>query len=168
MDEKMGGNMSRNSRRTLRSAAGTFLRRGAAVIFARRGAAAVLALLLFFGLKGRSNIRELDSETKRQHFLHEMGWEVPEKFDEVKTVLIPEDWSDVYKNYNDLQKQQGFDLTAYKGMQVQVYTYKVMNYPDHEKEDCIFCHLMISDGLLIGGDVSSTASDGFMQGLLNS
>ena len=55
MDEKMGGNMSRNSRRTLRSAAGTFLRRGAAeifarrgaeVIFARRGAAAVLALLL--------------------------------------------------------------------------------------------------------------------------
>ena len=131
-------------------------------------AAAVLAMLLFFGLKGRNNIRELDSETKRQHFLHEMGWEVPEKFDEVKTVLIPEEWSDVYTSYNKLQKQQGFDLTAYKGMQVQVYTYKVLNYPDHEKEDCILCHLMVSDGQLIGGDVSSTASDGFMQGLLNS
>ncbi|ADU21020.1 DUF4830 domain-containing protein [Ruminococcus albus] len=127
--------------------------------------AAALAVLLVLGLKGRSNIHILDSESKRRTFLHEMGWEVPEKFDEVKTILIPEDWSEVYINYNELQKQQGFDLTPYKGMQVQVYTYKVLNYPEHEKDDCILCHLMVSDGKLIGGDVSSTASDGFMQGL---
>lgn len=127
-----------------------------------------LAVLLFFGLKGRGNIRELNSETKRQAFLHEMGWQVPEKFEEVKTVLIPEEWEEVYINYNKLQKQQGFDLTSYKGMQVQVYTYRVLNYPKHENEANILCHLMVSDGQLIGGDVCSTASDGFMQGLLNS
>ena len=128
--------------------------------------AAGLAVLLFFGLKGRGSIRELNSETKRQTFLHEMGWEVPERFEEVRTVLIPEEWESVYLDYNKLQKQQGFDLTPYKGMQVQVYTYKVLNYPGHENESCILCHLMVSDGQLIGGDVCSTASDGFMQGLL--
>jgi hypothetical protein len=130
--------------------------------------AALLAVLLIFGLKGKSNIRVLDSESKRRTFLHEMGWEIPEKFDEVKTVLIPEEWGDVYINYNKLQKEQGFDLTPYKGMQVQVYTYKILNYPEEDNGSCVICHLMINDGKLIGGDVCSTASDGFMQGLRNS
>ncbi|MBE6873450.1 MAG: DUF4830 domain-containing protein [Ruminococcus albus] len=124
-----------------------------------------LAAVFIFGLKSHTKQRMLDSEPKRQAFLSEMGWEVPEKFDEVKTVLIPEEWGEVYLEYNKLQKKQGFDLTKYKGMQVQVYSYRVMNYPSHENEDCILCHLMVCDGRLIGGDVCSTASDGFMQGL---
>ena len=124
-----------------------------------------MTAVFIFGLKNRGSTRELGSETKRQAFLKEMGWQVPDSFESVKTVLIPKEWEEVYLNYNKLQKQQGFDLTAYKGMQVQVYTYKVLNYPQHEDEDCIFCHLMVSDGQLIGGDVCSTALDGFMQGL---
>lgn len=130
--------------------------------------AAGLMVLLFFGIRGRGDIREMNSERKRQVFLHEMGWEVPEKFEEVKTVLIPEEWDEVYEQYNSMQKQQGFDLTPYKGMQVQVYTYKVLNYPEHEDDGCIFCHIMVSQDKLIGGDVCSTALDGFIQGLINS
>ena len=130
--------------------------------------AAGLMVLLYFGIKGHSDMRMLGSESKRQAFLKEMGWEVPERYEEVRTVLIPEEWDGVYEDYNDMQKQQGFDLTAFKGMQVQVYTYRVLNYPGHENEDCILCHLMLSDSKLIGGDVCSTAIDGFMQGLRNS
>lgn len=133
-------------------------------------AALVLGMgaLLFFNLKNGGRVRELNSETKRQAFLAEMGWKVPDKFEEVKTVLIPEEWEEVYLSYNKMQKQQGFDLTAYKGMQVQVYTYRVLNYPEHENESNILCHLMVCGDQLIGGDVCSTAMDGFMQGLKKS
>lgn len=125
----------------------------------------ICVTLFIIGLKNRGNDRELTTESKRQTFLHELGWEVPSDHDSVKTVLIPEEWDEVYLTYNKLQKQQGFDLTMYKGMQVQVYTYHILNYPDHEDDDHIYCHLMLCDGHLIGGDVSSTAADGFMQGL---
>lgn len=126
---------------------------------------AAIAAVWVFAPHGKPAVRELNSETKRQAFLDEMGWEVGDTFDSAKTVLIPDDWNDVYEQYNNIQLQQGFDLTAYKGRRVDIYTYKIKNYPGHEGEEGIICDLMICDGQLIGGDVCSTALDGFMQGL---
>ncbi len=107
----------------------------------------------------------LENEAQRQEFLKQMGWEVSGEFDECRQVLIPEQFNEVYDNYNELQKQQGFDLSAYKGKSCDVYTYKVKNYAGHEDKDDVRCNLMICDNVLIGGDVSSTELDGFMQGL---
>lgn len=115
----------------------------------------------------KGKVYELKTENQRQEFLKEMGWQVSSEFDECKTAVIPEEWNEVYKNYNNLQKQQGFDLTAYKGKQIEIYTYSVKNYPDHEKDDNIICNLMIYQGQLIGGDICSTSLNGFMQGLVN-
>ncbi len=109
----------------------------------------------------------LGNEAQRQEFLKEMGWEVSGEFDECRQVLIPEQFNEVYEGYNELQKQQGFDLSAYKGKSCDVYTYKVRNYKGHEDKDDVRCNLMICDDVLIGGDVSSTELDGFMQGLKN-
>ena len=109
----------------------------------------------------------LGNEAQRQEFLKQMGWEVPDEFDECRQVLIPEQFNEVYEGYNELQKQQGFDLSAYKGKSCDVYTYKVKNYKGHEDKDDVRCNLMICDDVLIGGDVSSTELDGFMQGLKN-
>ena len=109
----------------------------------------------------------LGNEAQRQEFLKEMGWEVSGEFDECRQVLIPEQFNEVYEGYNELQKQQGFDLSAYKGKSCDVYTYKVKNYKGHEDKDDVRCNLMICDDVLIGGDVSSTELDGFMQGLKN-
>jgi hypothetical protein len=110
---------------------------------------------------------KLENEAQRQEFLKEMGWEVSGEFDECRQVLIPEQFNEVYEGYNELQKQQGFDLSAYKGKSCDVYTYKVRNYKGHEDKDDVRCNLMICDDVLIGGDVSSTELDGFMQGLKN-
>lgn len=107
----------------------------------------------------------LGNEAQRQQFLKQMGWEVSDEFDECRQVLIPEQFNEVYEGYNELQKQQGFDLSAYKGKSCDVYTYKVRNYKGHEDKDDVRCNLMICDDVLIGGDVSSTELDGFMQGL---
>lgn len=126
----------------------------------------IAALLVVFACRvSKQEIYDLGSETKRQAFLEEMGWEVSDEYDECRAVTIPEKWNEVYTNYNKLQKEQGFDLTAYKGKDIEVYTYKIKNYPEHEGEEGIICNLMVFDGKLIGGDVCSTALDGFMQGI---
>ena len=133
-------------------------------------AAGILALLIILPLvllaaRGKGLVYEAGSEAKRQSFLKEMGWETAKSYDEYRAVTIPEQWNEVYISYNKLQKKQGFDLTPYKGKIVEIYTYKIKNYPGHEGEDGIRCNLMVYDGQLIGGDVCSTALDGFMQGL---
>ena len=127
---------------------------------------AVLGLTAYRASSGKK--WELKNEQQRQEFLEDMGWEVDTGFDSCRQVDIPKEFNEVYEGYNELQKQQGFDLSRYKGRSCEVYTYKVRNYKDHEGMDDVNCNLMIIDGELIGGDVSSTELDGFMQGLKNS
>ena len=105
---------------------------------------------------------QLKTEKQRQKFLADMGWEVSEEYLECKVVIIPEKFNDVYEKYNKLQKKQGFDLEKFKGKTVEIYTYEVKNYPDHEKN--IIASLMVYEGELIGGDVSCIELNGFMQG----
>ena len=111
---------------------------------------------------------ELKNEQQRQEFIKEMGWETDEGFDDCKQITIPEEFNEVYNSYNELQKQQGFDLSRYKGKTCDIYTYKVRNYKGHEGKDDVNCNLMIFENKLIGGDVSSVELDGFMQGLRSS
>ena len=137
----------------------------AAILAAAGIICAVLLVIAACRLSSKNDIRELNSETKRQNFLTEMGWEVSDEYDECKVITIPDDFNEVYQNYNKLQKEQGFDLTKFKGKTAEVYTYKIKNYPKHENEEGIICNLIVCEDQLIGGDVCSTALDGFMQGL---
>ncbi|MGN0602316.1 MAG: DUF4830 domain-containing protein [Oscillospiraceae bacterium] len=114
---------------------------------------------------GTPPVYELKTESARQEFLSDMGWRVSEEYEDCKVIVIPEEFNDVYNNYNKLQKEQGFNLEKYKGKTVEIYTYPVYNYDDYEDKDCIKCNLLICDGMLIGGDVYSTEIGGFMQGL---
>ncbi len=104
----------------------------------------------------------MTNETQRQEFIKELGWQVSDEYDTCRIVMIPEEFDDVYKNYNDLQKQQGFDLEDYKGRTVEIYSYPVYNY---EGEKNVMMNLMICDGMLVGGDICCTELDGFMHGL---
>ncbi len=136
------------------------------------GAAAILlciivVIAMIIGKAGKPTVYTLKTEAQRQDFMKSMGWKVSEEYTECKVITIPEDFNDVYKKYNELQKKQGFDLEKYKGKTVEVYTYQVLNYKGHEEKDCMICNLMICDGVLIGGDVCCTELDGFIQGLKN-
>ena len=112
---------------------------------------------------GKSVVYPCSTEKERQAFLKEMGWEVGSEYKECKVVIIPQKFNDVYTDYNKLQKEQGFDLEKFKGKTVEIYTYDVKNYPDHKEN--IVANLIVYEGELIGGDVSSVEIDGFMQGL---
>lgn len=122
----------------------------------------------------KTSLYRMTNETQRQQFIDTLGWEVPKEYDTCRIVIIPETFDEVYSNYNQLQKEQGFDLEKYKGKTVEIYSYPVYNYEDADKtdekdseaaKDNVMMNLMVCDGMLIGGDVCSTELGGFMHGL---
>lgn len=101
--------------------------------------------------------------TARLNFLSTLGWEVEQEPAEVVEVVIPQEFGDVYQNYNQIQKQQGLDLTPYRGKKVKRYTYVVNNYPGRPEN--IRANLLIYRDKIIGGDICSLeAKNGFMHG----
>ena len=74
---------------------------------------------------------------------------------EVVEFTVPQKFSAVYKRYNNLLKEGGYDLSDYKGKKCQRYTYLI---PSHNARANIIVH----NGEIIGGDISSVTIDGIM------
>ena len=99
-----------------------------------------------------------------KNFISSYGWKVIDEPDEVREVMIPAEFDDVYTSYNSIQTAQGFDLSGLKGQRVKRWTYTVTNYPGYEAEDCIKINILVYNGCVVGGDVCSVRLDGFMHG----
>lgn len=107
----------------------------------------------------------ISDEEDMLEFISHYGWEVDEQPVEVKDVVIPEAFDKVYTDYNKIQLEQGFDMQKYAGTKVKRWTYIVRNYPDTSPEDdYIRINILVSNGVVIGGDVCSVKLDGFMHG----
>ena len=131
------------------------------------GALVLLALLLTVGsaaggVKILSRDRTSTAE-KRAAYLADCGWEVDPASEQTQQILIPERFSQVYETYNQLQKQQGWDLSKFAGRTCTLYSYTVTNYPDPEQ--VVIADLYVYKNQVIGGDVHSTNLNGFMIGL---
>lgn len=98
----------------------------------------------------------------RRIFLSDRGYDVSESEISAVEVQIPTEFDDIYLKYNELQKSQGFDLSKFKGKTVELYTYQIYNYDDTDEE--IFANILIYKNKIIGGDIQSTALDGFITG----
>lgn len=102
------------------------------------------------------------TDQERRDYLASYGWETSSEYEE-KELTIPESWNQVYADYNEVQINQGFDLSDYKGKRVTLYTYTVTNYEGIKQG--IVADMLVSDGVLIGGDICNTsAKDGFLVG----
>ena len=100
---------------------------------------------------------------ERITFFSQFGWQINPEPIEVKEIIIPQEFDEVYENYNSIQKQQGLDLELYKGMRAKFWSYEILNYPGYENSDGVIRgNLLIYDGIVIGGDVSDIRLDGFM------
>lgn len=132
----------------------------------RRKILAVLALavsLLLCAAAGALNQHpEGDTEQARLSYIASLGWELTgaERCEEVS---LPERFTGLYRDYLALQRQAGFDLSPYAGRTVLRSTWQVSNYPG--ASDVVMLDLLICDGRIIGGDLRSTALDGFMEPL---
>lgn len=99
-------------------------------------------------------------------FISNFGWEVSPEPDEIREIIIPVEFDEVYKKYNEIQLSQGYDLTEYAGERVKSWSFTVLNYPGYENEEFIKINILICDNVVIGGDVCSVKLDGFMHGFL--
>jgi hypothetical protein len=69
-----------------------------------------------------------------------------------KEIIIPSEFDQLYKNYNSVQKEAGFDLSRYKGETVTLYTYRLNDVKNVD--------LLVLDGQIIGGDISDAKAEG--------
>lgn len=60
------------------------------------------------------NYTKIKSDADRRSFLAQFGWETAEGVIAECEVTIPSDFDKVFAAYNEIQKEQGFDLSKYK------------------------------------------------------
>lgn len=93
-------------------------------------------------------------------YVESFGVETDEESLIIDEVIIPTDFNDVYESYNNVQKQQGFDLSDYKGCTLSRYTLKVTNYTDKTKE--VFVEVLTYKSKVVAADIYCTDADGFI------
>ncbi len=96
-------------------------------------------------------------------FLADCGW-MAEGPVAVEFLYVPAAFGAVYENYNRLQQAGGFDLRPHAGKTIKKYVYTVTNDPAAAKGETVFANVLEAEGRIVGGDISSTAIDGFMHG----
>ncbi len=98
---------------------------------------------------------------ERIAFFRQFGWQVKAEPASEGDVAIPEKFNDVYTVYNNLQKEQGLDLKPYAGKTCRQWVYEITNFP---QQKTMRGTILVYDGRVIGGDLSTPALDGFMTG----
>jgi len=84
-------------------------------------------------------------------FLKSENIEVDEEPVQVIEVMVPGDMNDEYKEYNEIQKKQGFDLTKYQGKKLKQWTYAVKNNKNvyvtvlQDSGKIVGCHILDSE-----------------------
>lgn len=108
---------------------------------------------------------EPDGSTTEQiiAFIEENGYRASSPV--TKEITIPTEFSDVYRNYNALQKKQGFDLERHKGKSAVSYTFNVIGYVDEtgNPDPDVQIHIIVCDGKIVAADIASTKLNGFME-----
>ena len=130
-------------------------------------AAIVIAVAGLFLLLGNNDATPTVStgvanNDARVAFLKSFGWDVTTSPVESGQVRIPESGNNVFNRYNELQKSQGYDLSAYAGKTVMRYVYQINNFPDASAP--VYATLLIYKNQVIGGDVTDTSAKGVIRG----
>ena len=129
--------------------------------------ALIIALISILGGKEAepSTVTTMSDNDSRVQFLESQGWQVVTSPKEASQVKIPTEQSPGFTRYNELQKNQGYDLTEYAGKNVMRYVYEITNYPGSDQP--VYATLLVYKNQIIGGDITDTAAKGTVQGLKN-
>jgi len=130
-------------------------------------AALVLALILLLGetppeASTTAVTVTPSSNDGRVQFLKDFGWEVTVSPTQTGQVRIPNEITEVFDRYNNLQKSQGYDLSSYAGKNVMRYVYQINNYPGATQP--VYATLLVYKDNVIGGDITDTAAKGQIRG----
>ena len=128
-------------------------------------AAGIIGIVLLFG--GSSDAQTTSAPAgsnndARVKFLQSFGWDVESSPAESSQVRIPENTSEVFDRYNQLQKANGYDLSKLAGKNAMRYVYKINNYPG--ATDPVYATVLVHKNAIVGGDVTDTSPNGKIQG----
>ena len=126
----------------------------------------VAGLFLLFGGDSTPTVSENVSNAAanndaRVAFLKSFGWDVTNSPVESSQVRIPSEAGEVFDRYNELQKSQGYDLSAYAGKTVMRFVYKINNYPGATEP--VYATLLVYKNQIIGGDITDTSAKGVVR-----
>lgn len=99
----------------------------------------------------------------RLAFLSGFGWNVSVDPVDTQQVRIPDQPSEVFDRYNDLQKSQGFDLSQYAGQTATRYVYEILNYEAVPSAGCFVAGAATPESLATAAqpqDSDAPAQDG--------
>ena len=138
-----------------------FSRKKAALAVIVMGLGSALGIVLAGRLPSDSPAEAvvLSDSAQRVAYLESLGWQVDPEPLETLQFLMPETLEEPYLSYNQLQLEQGFDLTECCGRQLSRYTYRVTNYPG--RASGVQANLYVCEDVLAGGDIFCPGADGF-------
>jgi len=133
---------------------------------------ALLGAILFFGNTNAVaasvgvdiSLGGMKTNEDRLEFISQFGISVAGEAKESESFAVPEKFDRVLSEYNEIQKQQGLDLTKYKNKKVTRYTYSVGDYEGYDGE--VNVNLIIYRDTVIGCDISSAEPSGFVKPLI--
>lgn len=130
-------------------------------LFALLAALSVSALTVmqFFGASADSALNGATNAKRLEYISGLYAPETEEEYTE-KIITVPTEFSDVYEQYNKLQKKAGFDLKKYSGENLICYSYK-FRFSDGA------VNLLVYGGRIVGGDIADYSADGVMLPLCN-
>ena len=98
-------------------------------------------------------------------FISSLGIQVKTPAFNTAQVDLPRVFDAVYSKYNDIQHQQGFDLSKYRGKTLDRYTFEITNYPvaDKSQSGKVYLTLFVYKNKVVGGDISSRDFGGFVR-----
>ena len=106
----------------------------------------------------------METNEDRLEFISQFGINVAGEEKESESFAVPERFDRILAEYNEIQKQQGLDLTKYKNKKVTRYTYTVNDYEGYDGE--VNVNLIIYRNTVIGCDISSVDPTGFVKPLI--
>lgn len=103
----------------------------------------------------------VDSPEDMARFLAQFGWKVETPLFSDREVTLPTQFEGVFAGYNELQKKQGLDLSAFAGKKLR----KAVLYVTPEKGgERYLATLFIYRSCVVGGDVAQTDPNGGVYG----
>lgn len=105
--------------------------------------------------------RTLKDRNDRIGYLTELGYSPDPYSEEYETFTLPDEFSETLKNYDELERRDGFCLYDYRGLRLEKYSYSLTGY------DNVKAVMYIYENQLIGGDVHSVSLDGEMLPLIS-
>lgn len=101
----------------------------------------------------------IKTKEDRIAFIEGFGLKVDTESEKEEAFVMPENFDRIILGYNELQKEQGLDLSKYTKKKVTHYSYTVSNY---NAEGTVYVNLFVYRNKIIACDVASADEGGFV------